>query len=316
MRSKILRTAAVGSAVFKGKGLSEFRFLTMKAKVISGLLAMVFGVTMVALCFTPVFTIALACFTLLANYELLHATGVKNKGVYVLTTIPSAGMPFILTYDLIQYSPVPLIAILLVYVFILLILMLIRYEETRFEHISMALVSSLLVPYVMSLLCEIRDFFPDAPQSTRAFLMVYTLICAWLTDAMAYFVGVKFGKHKMSPKISPKKTWEGAIGGVLGTIVLNIVIYGVYYLLFRFGWIQQLLVPLWLIPILTAFLSVIGMLGDLSASVIKRNYNVKDYGFIMGEGNGGVMDRFDSGVFVIGAMYVLLLIYRAAGLHF
>ena len=288
----------------------------MKTKVITGILAAIFGITMVALMFTPVFTTALACFTLLANYELLHATGVKNKAVYVLTTFPAAGMPFILTYDLTQYLPVPVIGVLLVYVFVLLLFMLARYDETRFEHISMALVSSLLVPYVMSLLCEIRDFFPDAPRSTRAFLMVYALICAWITDAMAYFTGVKFGKHKMSPKISPKKSWEGAIGGVFGNIIINLIIYGVYYLLYRFGLIQHLLFPLWLLPILSAFLSVIGMLGDLSASVIKRNYGIKDYGFIMGEGNGGVMDRFDSGVFVIGAMYVLLLIYDAAGLHF
>lgn len=288
----------------------------MKTKVITGILAAIFGITMVALMFTPVFTSALACFTLLANYELLHATGVKNKAVYVLTTFPAAGMPFILTYDLTQYLPVPVIGVLLVYVFVLLVFMLARYDETRFEHISMALVSSLLVPYVMSLLCEIRDFFPDAPRSTRAFLMVYALICAWITDAMAYFTGVKFGKHKMSPKISPKKSWEGAIGGVVGNIIINLIIYGVYYLLYRFGLIQHLLFPLWLLPILSAFLSVIGMLGDLSASVIKRNYGIKDYGFIMGEGNGGVMDRFDSGIFVIGAMYVLLLIYDAAGLHF
>lgn len=288
----------------------------MKTKVITGILAAIFGITMVALMFTPVFTTALACFTLLANYELLHATGVKNKAVYVLTTFPAAGMPFILTYDLTQYLPVPVIGVLLVYVFVLLLFMLARYDETRFEHISMALVSSLLVPYVMSLLCEIRDFFPDAPRSTRAFLMVYALICAWITDAMAYFTGVKFGKHKMSPKISPKKSWEGAIGGVVGNIIINLIIYGVYYLLYRFGLIQHLLFPLWLLPILSAFLSVIGMLGDLSASVIKRNYGIKDYGFIMGEGNGGVMDRFDSGVFVIGAMYVLLLIYDAADLHF
>lgn len=288
----------------------------MKSKVITGVLAAIFGITMVALMFTPVFTTALACFTLVANYELLHATGVKNKGIYVFTTIPAAGMPFILTYDLLQYSPVPLAAILLIYVFILLLMMLAQYDITRFEHVSMALVSSLLVPYVMSLLCEIRDFFPDAPRSTRGFLMLFALLCAWITDAMAYFTGVKLGKHKMAPKISPKKSWEGAIGGVLGAIVVNLIIYGVYYALYRFGLIERLLFPLWLLPILSAFLSVVGMLGDLSASVIKRNYGLKDYGFIMGEGNGGVMDRFDSGVFVIGAMYVLLLIYEAAGLHF
>lgn len=288
----------------------------MKSKVLTGIFGAIFGITMVALTFTPVFTTALACFTLLANYELLHATGVKNKGIYVLTTFPAAGMPFILTYDLTQYLPVPLLGVLIVYVFILLLMMLARYEETRFEHVSMAIVSSLLVPYVMSLLCEIRDFFPDAPRSTRAYLMLFALLGAWITDAMAYFTGVKFGKHKMAPKISPKKSWEGAIGGVIGAIVVNLIVYGVYYALYRIGWIERLLFPLWLLPILSAFLSVVSMLGDLSASVIKRNYGLKDYGFIMGEGNGGVMDRFDSGIFVFGAMYVLLLIYRAAGLHF
>ena len=288
----------------------------MKTKVLTGIAAAIFGITMVALTFTPVFTTALAFFTLLANYELLHATGVKNKGVYVLTTLPAAGMPFILTYDLLQYSPVPLAAILLIYVFILLLMMLAGYDNTRFEHISMSLISSLLVPYVMSLLCEIRDFFPEAPRSTRGYLMLFALLGAWITDAMAYFTCVKFGKHKMAPKISPKKSWEGAIGGIIGTIIVNLIIYAVYYALYRIGWIERLLFPLWLVPVLSAFLSVVGMLGDLSASVIKRNYGMKDYGFIMGEGNGGVMDRFDSAVFVFGAMYVLLLIYQAAGLHF
>ena len=287
----------------------------MKAKVLTGIIGAVFGITMVALQFTPVYVIALAFFTFLANYELLHATGVRNKAIIAVTSVPSAAMPFALSYDLTRFSPIPMVAVFLIYVFILLILMLAMYEQTRFEHISMALVSSLLVPYVMSLLIKIRDFYPDAPRSTRGFMMLFTLICAWISDTMAYFVGSKFGRHKMAPKISPKKSWEGAVGGVLGTIVVNLIIYGVYIVLYRLGWINRLLFPLWLVPILSALLSAIGMLGDLSASVIKRNYGIKDYGTVMGEGNGGVMDRFDSAIFVIGAMYVLLLIVRATGLH-
>lgn len=286
----------------------------MKAKVISGVLGGVFAITMLTLMFTPVFSVAVAFFTTMANYELLKATGVRNKGIFVLTTIPATAMPFIVDYNLIRFLPVPLIVPFLIYVFVLLLLMLKKYETTRFEHVSMALVSSLLVPYVMSLMLSIRDFLPDAPRSTRSYMLVFTLICAWITDVMAYFVGVKLGKHKMSPKISPKKSWEGAVGGVVGTIVINFIVYGVYIALYKFGWIQKILFPLWLMPILSALLSVIGMLGDLSASAIKRNYGVKDYGTIMGEGNGGVMDRFDSGIFVIGAMYVLLLIAQSLSL--
>ena len=287
----------------------------MKAKVTTGIIGGLFGIFMVTLQFTPLFAIVLAFFTFRANFELLRAAGTQNKALVVVSSIPATAMPFVLTYDLARYSPVPLIVLFLIYVFVLLLLMLALYEKTRFEHVSMALVSSLLVPYVMSLLVKIRDFYPDAPRSTRGYMLLFTLICAWITDTMAYFTGSKFGKHKMAPKISPKKSWEGAVGGVLGTIVVNLMIYGVYYALYRIGWIQRLLFPLWLMPILSALLSVVGMLGDLSASVIKRNYGIKDYGTVMGEGNGGVMDRFDSAVFVIGAMYVLLQIVRVTGLH-
>ena len=287
----------------------------MKKKVITGLIAAVFGITMMTLEFTPVFLVALAFFTFRANFELLRASGAHNKALVVVTSVPATLMPFVVAYDLTRFLPIPLVALFLVYVFLLLLLMLAMYEKTRFEHISMAIVSSLLVPYVMSLLIEIRDFYPDAPRSTRAYMMLFTLICAWVSDAMAYFVGSKFGKHKMAPLISPKKSWEGAIGGVIGTVIVNLIVYAVYFGLYKLGWLNRLLFPLWLVPILTVLLSVIGMLGDLSASVIKRNYGIKDYGTVMGEGNGGVMDRFDSAVFVIGAMYVLLLLVRVTGLH-
>lgn len=288
----------------------------MKKKVITGILAAIFGISMVALQFTPVFVVALAFFTFSANYELLHATGVQNKVIYIVSAVPSVGMPFILSYDLMRFIPLPIVIVVLIYVFLLLLLMLAQFEKTRFEHVSMAIVSSLFVPYVMSLLIKIRDFYPQAPRSTRAFLLLFPLICAWISDTMAYFFGIRFGKHKMAPRISPKKTWEGAVGGVLGTVVVNLLIYAAYFALYKFGWINQIQFPLWLVLVLTVVLSAIGMLGDLSASVIKRNYGIKDYGTIMGEGNGGVMDRFDSAIFVIGAMYVLLEIIGAIGLTF
>lgn len=286
----------------------------MKAKVITGILAAIFGITMLTLQFTFVFPIAVALFTFMANYELLHSTGVRNKGVFALTSVPAAAMPFVVRYDLLQRIPIPTEALFFIYVFILLVMMLACYENTRFEHISMALISSLLVPYCISLLIKIQRFFPDAPRSTQAYWMLFALISAWITDAMAYFTGVKFGKHKMAPKISPKKSWEGAIGGVVGAVVIHYAIFGVYAVLAKLGWILPLQFPVWLVPILSVPLSVISMLGDLSASVIKRNYGIKDYGTIMGEGNGGVMDRFDSAVFVLGGLYTGLLLYRAIAL--
>lgn len=286
----------------------------MKAKVISGVLAAIFGITMLILQFTPAFSIAIAFFTFVANYELLHTAGLKNKGIYAVTSIPAAAMPFILDYDLLQYIPVPVSVLVMAYVFVLVVMMLKKYETTRFEHVAMALVSSLLIPYLISLLIEIRDF-GNYPKSTNAFLTLYALLGAWITDTMAYFFGSKFGKHKMAPTISPKKSWEGAVGGVLGTIVVNVAVWGVFFLLYKLGLINRVLFPLWLVVLSSPIMSVCGMLGDLSASAIKRNYGVKDYGTIMGEGNGGVMDRFDSAVFVLGVSYAFLQIYGAIALR-
>lgn len=288
----------------------------MKAKVISGILAALFGISMLALQFTPFFSIAIMLFTFMANYELLRTAGVKNKAVYVVSSVPAILMPFILDYDLLDYWPYPVSILILFYVFILTIIMLKGYETTRFEHVAMAMVSSLLIPYLISLLVDIRDIFiEDFPKSTCTFLTLVTLLCAWITDAMAYFAGSFFGKHKMAPKISPKKTWEGAIGGVIGTVIINMATWGVYYLLFRIGLINKVMIPLWIVPIVTVLLSVIGIVGDLSASAIKRNYGVKDFGTVMGEGQGGVMDRFDSAVFVIGSMYALLNVYHSIVIH-
>lgn len=286
----------------------------MKAKVISGILAALFGITMLILQFTPVFSIAVAFFTFMANFELLRTAGVKNKRIYAFTSIPAIAMPFIFEYDLMRFVPIPVDILFLVYVFVLVLMMLRCYETTRFEHVSMAVVSSILIPYLISLLIAIRDFGAYS-RSTSVYLTLFALTNAWITDSMAYFFGSRFGKHKMAPKISPKKSWEGAVGGVFGNMAVNMIVWSVFYLLFRVGLINRVAFPLWMVPIASFVLSAIAMLGDLSASAIKRNYGVKDYGTIMGEGQGGVMDRFDSAVFVIGALYAFLQLGGDAVLH-
>ena len=113
-----------------------------------------------------------------------------------------------------------------------------------------------------------------------------------------------FGKHKMAPNISPKKTIEGAVGGafagVLSSVILFLVFDSKYFTVHLFTW--------WEIAIISLILCVIGMCGDLSASVLKRNFGVKDYGKLF-PGHGGVMDRFDSALFVLGALYAIIIIY-------
>jgi phosphatidate cytidylyltransferase len=145
--------------------------------------------------------------------------------------------------------------------------------------------------------------------------IVYMLLISTLTDTFAYFIGMKFGKHKMTPNISPKKSWEGAIGGsIVATIIASIfaMYYGDIFVvgtflgdLFNSSGEKTLLdrlligsnisfeVQFLFVFILTFFATIVSQFGDLMASKLKRHYQIKDFGSIF-PGHGGIMDRFDS----------------------
>ncbi len=141
--------------------------------------------------------------------------------------------------------------------------------------------------------------------------ILYLLIVTSLTDVFAYFGGVTLGKHKMSPEISPKKTWEGAIIGsivatTLGTIfVLNLGLNDVNIFALLLPELSEVvLIPIAII--VSLLISAAGQIGDLLASKIKREYGIKDYGSLF-PGHGGVLDRFDSAIFVAMLMLSLLI---------
>jgi phosphatidate cytidylyltransferase len=124
-------------------------------------------------------------------------------------------------------------------------------------------------------------------------------IGAWGSDTCAYAVGMLLGKHKIVPKLSPKKTVEGCIGGVIGAALL-----GYLYALFLGDKIVGLANPRIIFAIIGASASVISQFGDLAASAIKRNYDIKDYGRLI-PGHGGILDRFDSIIFTAPIVYYL-----------
>lgn len=141
------------------------------------------------------------------------------------------------------------------------------------------------------------------------YYMVPALFAAWISDTMAYFSGVTLGKHKIVPHISPKKTWEGCIGGALGCALVvmlyfDIVIYNVC----------GIKMNLFVFSVLSFFLgfimSVMSQLGDWLASLIKRRVGIKDYGTIF-PGHGGMIDRFDSAFFTIptGVLLAMIVVF-------
>ena len=140
------------------------------------------------------------------------------------------------------------------------------------------------------------------------YLVWMIFLCSWGCDTCAYCVGMLFGKHKMSPRLSPKKSVEGAVGGVVGAALLTIL-YG-----FLFKKQLQADIPYILMMAgICAAGALLSMVGDLAASAVKRNYEIKDYGKLI-PGHGGILDRFDSVIFTAPVIYFLSL-YLICGLQ-
>ena len=127
-------------------------------------------------------------------------------------------------------------------------------------------------------------------------------ISSWICDTCAYLAGMAFGKHKLAPVLSPKKSVEGAIGGVVGSAAVGAL----------FGWLflDKLFVGqnmVWVIALICGVGAVISQVGDLAASGIKRNHEIKDYGKLI-PGHGGIMDRVDSVLFTAPIIYYLAIL--------
>jgi len=128
-------------------------------------------------------------------------------------------------------------------------------------------------------------------------LFIFLIGIVIFTDSTAYFAGRFWGKHKLAPKISPKKTVEGAIGGWLAGSGFA----------FLFGLTQNFFTELWILIVLAVVLPILSQIGDLVASALKRHYGIKDYGKIF-PGHGGLMDRIDSQLLAALFIYVVILI--------
>ena len=258
---------------------------------------------------TPLFVAVIAFLAAVAANEIMNCANVKNKFIVVVgTCVPFFASAKVLL-PFVDSEPwgnvinaVPNVAFVIVLVLVFLLAMLKGYAHTKFEDVAVSVFASVLVPYGFSVFVRLRDMFEN--EQFGIYLIFFGLICALGTDSGAQLGGMAFGKHKMSPNISPKKTVEGAICGVLFALILNGGAAALYNLLAEVKLETSQIVILLLCSLPISFM---GMMGDLSASVLKRNFGVKDFGKIF-PGHGGVMDRFDSSLFTIPLTYVVALI--------
>lgn len=278
----------------------------MKTRVLSGIVIVLltFGLLWLGGAYLAA---ALCVISICAYLELCHATKVSEPGkvnvLEVITALVIVGyyaLIFLINEPLYQMLAIVLLLTVSMFVYV------IGYPKYHADQIMKSYFSFVYAPVMLSFILVIRQMGVGtaALQYNMGFYAVWMVfIAAWFSDTMAYFVGVCIGKHKIFPRLSPKKTVEGCLGGVFGG-ALGGFIYSM--ILSQNGIFDKSMILPFII--LGFGGSIVGQVGDLAASAIKRNYEIKDYGKII-PGHGGFMDRFDSIIFTAPLIYVLAIFF-------
>ncbi len=183
---------------------------------------------------------------------------------------------------------------MIIYLLLVLAIYVIAYPKYKDKEAFAAFTSFFYVAVMLSYIYQIREM------EFGGYLVILAFICSWGNDTLAYCAGVTMGKHKMTPLLSPKKSIEGLIGGILGAGLLG----AIFGLLFN-NYVKPVDNAILWFFLVGAIGAIPAVIGDLAASAIKRNNEIKDYGKLI-PGHGGVMDRFDSIIFTAPIIYYAL----------
>ena len=281
----------------------------MLKRILTGVVAFCFIlVPVLFLADTVALPIGVAVFAMIAAYEILHCVGLhKNLWLSMPLYLMSAAFPFAIRYLPVNggvFDPVGWLDLVPLFVCVPLVTTL---AVAVFSHgkVDICHASSAFVLWFYSVVgFNSLIYLHDVIAGGKCFYLL-AFIGAWVTDIFAYFTGMLLGKHKLIPDVSPKKTVEGAVGGV----VFCVLSFVGFALLYNNLWLMEgaSRLPLWLMAVIGVLVSIVSQIGDLSLSLLKRKYGIKDFGKVF-PGHGGVMDRFDS---VLAVAIMLLVCFTA-----
>lgn len=243
--------------------------------------------------------------TMLEFYKLANSQGIKpNKSLGLTTGLTLITSAFLFTQDdstLIQNNiGIALLPVVMLLLFATFIAELFRKKEKPLVNIAVTICSVVYIAFPLSMLNFISVGGFDIPLLSRPHYESWTLLSfifiIWANDIGAYLTGIAIGKHKMFPRISPKKTWEGFVGGIIAAVGIGALC----------GCFISPGIPFWMGLGLIA--SVFGVLGDLVESLIKRSIGIKDSGAII-PGHGGWLDRFDSLLIATPFVFIYFVIF-------
>lgn len=266
----------------------------MKNRVVSAVSIIFFFAAIVLFngSFPIALNIAVSLVSALAIYEIVSALGLtRSYALLIPSMIFSAAIPFLsMGYNLeIAYF---------VYTVVIFTTQIFYHKMITFRELGVIYSMTLMIPSALQTIIDIRECGGEHGM----FYVIIAISSAWVADTGAFFAGSFWGKHKLCPEISPKKTIEGVVGG----FVLNITAMLVFGYIFQVIYYRHSVAVSYLTLLLIGiFSTVLSILGDLSFSLIKRSCHIKDFSEMI-PGHGGILDRFDSVIFVAPFVYLLV----------
>lgn len=255
-----------------------------KTRLISGILLVIAALlTIISGGYVLFFT--LVCISLIGMQELYKAMGVHGESTGLLEIIGYLGAILYYVSLLLGFERYGLMTVLVSLILIMFVYVF-TYPKYNAHQIMSAFFGVVYVAVMLSFILLTRNL-PDGK-----FIVWLIFLCSWGCDTCAYCVGMLIGKHKMAPVLSPKKSVEGGIGGVVGAGLLGVI------------YAAAIQGPMVEYAVICGIGALISMVGDLAASAIKRNQGIKDYGKLI-PGHGGILDRFDSVIFTAPVIYYL-----------
>lgn len=242
-----------------------------------------------------ILAVTLGIVSLIAMYELSKAVGVHVKGEKINILEAAAYLGTICYYCIMYFFyDLDILFTVVIATFILIMAIYVfvfpKYNADQIMNLGFSFVYSAVM----------LSFVYMTRETEHGIYLVWLIfISSWISDTCAYLVGVTMGKHKYLPKLSPKKSIEGSIGGMIGSALIS-GLYG-YFVLEKVIGTTNII---WILVLIGAVGSIISQIGDLVASAIKRNHDIKDYSHLI-PGHGGIMDRFDSVIYTAPIIFFL-----------
>lgn len=238
-------------------------------------------------------------------FSLFETQGQSTRTAAILGIAASVAYVFLAHYK--PLESVGYVTIALIFLSFMWYMLVLRHVKPT-KAVALTVLAPLLAGLCLSHFVMLRDFTGSTSSNSNNgwWMVLFVILLIWVYDIFAWLIGRNIGRHKMAPSISPNKSWEGTIAGTVAALGFSLLLRQIIQWILgdaRFGWFSP-----WVALVIAVLVCVLGPLGDLAESLVKRDYGVKDMGKLI-PGHGGIMDRFDSSLFTVPAVFYFLFYF-------